>query len=94
MSDKNVTVSGDTRFDRVATISSNARDFPLVKKFAGQMPVLLAGSTWPEDEDLILKLIDSYGAKMKFIIAPHEVGVQRVDGLRSAVGGRLVEVPS
>ena len=78
---ENVTVSGDTRFDRVAEIAADAKPFPLVEKFAAGKPVFLAGSTWPADEELILNLIEAHGDKMKFIIAPHEVGEGRISGL-------------
>ncbi|MFO7614913.1 MAG: glycosyltransferase N-terminal domain-containing protein [Bacteroidales bacterium] len=78
---ENVTVSGDTRFDRVAEIAANAKPFPLVEKFAAGKPVFLAGSTWPADEELILSLIEAHGDKMKFIIAPHEVDEARIYGL-------------
>ncbi len=80
-----VTVSGDTRFDRVAAVSDNARSFPLVEKFAGNQPVFLAGSTWPADEELILKLTGVLGDRMKFIIAPHEVHPARIEALMDEV---------
>jgi 3-deoxy-D-manno-octulosonic-acid transferase len=89
-----VIVSGDTRFDRVAAIASNAKPFPLVEKFAGGTPVFLAGSTWPADEEQILKLIDETGGKMKFIIAPHEVHRARIEALREKVGSRQSAVSS
>jgi 3-deoxy-D-manno-octulosonic-acid transferase len=78
-----VTVSGDTRFDRVAAVAANAKSFPQVEKFAGNQPVFLAGSTWPDDEDLILRLIETYSDRMKFIIAPHEVHEARIEALGS-----------
>ncbi|MBW6461256.1 MAG: 3-deoxy-D-manno-octulosonic acid transferase [Bacteroidales bacterium] len=81
---ENVTVSGDTRFDRVAEIAAHAKTFPLVEKFAAGKPVFLAGSTWPADEELILNLIAAHGDKMKFIIAPHEVDERRISGLRQS----------
>ena len=83
-----VVVSGDTRFDRVASIADHAKSFPLIEKFAEGKPVFLAGSTWPADEELIMKLIDETGDRMKFIVAPHEVGKERVEELKSAVDSR------
>jgi 3-deoxy-D-manno-octulosonic-acid transferase len=80
-----VTVSGDTRFDRVDAIAQNAKPFPLVEKFAGSSPVFLAGSTWPADEALILELIEAHGDKMKFIIAPHEVKPERIKALKDVI---------
>jgi len=88
-----VTVSGDTRFDRVAAIAEKAKSFPLVEKFAAGSLVFLAGSTWPEDEELILELIKELGDKMKFIIAPHEVGRERVRALESSVVSRQSPLP-
>jgi 3-deoxy-D-manno-octulosonic-acid transferase len=88
-----VWVSGDTRFDRVAAIAQKAKSFPLVEQFAAGSLVFLAGSTWPADEELILKLIEEVGDRMKFIFAPHEVGEARIDGLRSAVSGRQLSIP-
>ncbi len=80
-----VTVSGDTRFDRVAAIAATVKEFPLVKRFCGGEPVFLAGSTWPQDEELILQLVEKLGDRVKFIIAPHEVGRERLEGLKFAV---------
>ena len=85
---KQVSISGDTRFDRVAAIAENARSFPLVEKFAGNQPVFLAGSTWPADEELVLEFIETLGDKMKFIIAPHEVHNARIEALKSSVGSQ------
>lgn len=87
-----VTVSGDTRFDRVATIASQAKSFPLVKQFAAGSPVFLAGSTWPADEELILHLMKYAGEKMKFIIAPHEVHRARVEALKERVISHFREI--
>ena len=83
-----VIVSGDTRFDRVASIAEHVKPFPTVEKFAGESPVFVAGSTWPADEELIVKLIAEHGHKMKFIIAPHEVGVARILTLKASLWQR------
>jgi len=57
---KNVSISGDTRFDRVASIAGNAKHFPLIETFAGNNKLFLAGSTWPADENLLISLIDQH----------------------------------
>jgi 3-deoxy-D-manno-octulosonic-acid transferase len=88
-----VIVSGDTRFDRVASIAERAKPFPLVEKFAAGSAVFLAGSTWPPDEELIIKLMEAAGDKMKFIIAPHEVGVERVKVLRDKIPNSKFQIP-
>jgi 3-deoxy-D-manno-octulosonic-acid transferase len=89
-----VTVSGDTRFDRVAAVAAKAKSFPLVEKFVAQSVIFLAGSTWQADEELIISLIEAYGDRIKFIIAPHEVDVARISGLKLLVVSRQSEVVS
>jgi 3-deoxy-D-manno-octulosonic-acid transferase len=68
----NFTVSGDTRFDRVATIARNAKEIPLVEKFMNNQPLLVAGSTWKPDEELLAAFINNH-PNLKVVFAPHEV---------------------
>jgi 3-deoxy-D-manno-octulosonic-acid transferase len=65
-------ISGDTRFDRVAAIEENFSDIPLVAGFAGTQNVMVAGSTWPPDEEILAALAAQQPA-LKLIIAPHEI---------------------
>ena len=66
------TVSGDTRFDRVAAIARGAKEIPLVEKFRNNQPLLVAGSTWKPDEELLAAFINNY-PDLKVVFAPHEV---------------------
>jgi 3-deoxy-D-manno-octulosonic-acid transferase len=68
-----VIVSGDTRFDRVVEIAKHPKKFPMMEEFVKDGIVLLAGSTWPEDEKILHDLISSNMAGFKLIIAPHEI---------------------
>lgn len=68
-----VTVCGDTRFDRVYSITQNVKPFPDIQKFCEGSDVIIAGSTWPPDEDILISLIQSGKTPYKLIIAPHEV---------------------
>lgn len=68
----NFTVSGDTRFDRVAAIAKSSQPVPIVEKFSAGKPVLIAGSTWNRDEELLVPFIEGQ-ENWKFIIVPHEV---------------------
>lgn len=68
----NVTVAGDTRFDRVLKIVSEASDIPVVEEFRGQEKLFVAGSSWRPDEEIMARYINSYPEKMKWIFAPHE----------------------
>ena len=61
----NVTVAGDTRFDRVAEVVGNAVTLPLVEAFAGESEVFVAGSTWWQDEEMLLKMVKRFrGVKL------------------------------
>lgn len=82
----NVTVAGDTRFDRVAEIAGNARTLPIVARFAEGHKVFIAGSTWAPDEDILQELINA-NPTVKFIIAPHEMDNTRINALISNSAG-------
>ena len=68
---QNTSVSGDTRFDRVAENALAPNKIDLIEKFCNASPVMIAGSTWLEDEQLLKFLLANPG--WKFIIAPHEI---------------------
>lgn len=70
---KNVLVSGDTRFDRVNAIAHEAGDLPIASAFKGGQPAIVCGSTWPEDEALLLEAFARLLQPLKLIIAPHEM---------------------
>jgi 3-deoxy-D-manno-octulosonic-acid transferase len=78
----NVTVAGDTRFDRVSEIAENFRPLDHIQKFCGDSQVLVAGSTWPADEKIIKDTIGRI-PDLKIIIAPHEIHKEQIDQLRS-----------
>lgn len=82
----NVTVSGDTRFDRVWDNAQHPKPLPVIAEFKGNKKVLVAGSTWPPDEKLIAPLINQY-PDWKFIFAPHEIGPEKIKGLEEVLGG-------
>lgn len=82
---KNVSVSGDTRFDRVFQIKEAPIAFPVVEEFSRGEDVLVAGSTWPKDEELLLPLINENIPGLKFIIAPHEINPSHINQLRKSI---------
>jgi len=73
-----VTVGGDTRFDRVLQVARQKKQFPLIEKFIAGNKIVLAGSTWPPDEDIIIGFIRNAPPDTKFIFAPHEVHNERI----------------
>ncbi|HAH58473.1 MAG TPA: 3-deoxy-D-manno-octulosonic acid transferase, partial [Bacteroidales bacterium] len=81
---------GDTRFDRVTAIKAIQKPFPLIDKFVNGRPVIVAGSTWPADENLILSLAENTGEKLKFIIAPHEVSEIRIKEIIEKFGDQAI----
>lgn len=70
-----VTVSGDTRFDRVAAIASKDEVLPRAEVFraSSTQPVLVAGSTWPDDERFLAEALSSQ-PELRAVIVPHELG--------------------
>jgi 3-deoxy-D-manno-octulosonic-acid transferase len=66
------TLAGDTRYDRVSEIASRFERIPLVEEFVGNHPVLVCGSTWPEDEEELDHFANTR-QDLRFIIAPHEI---------------------
>lgn len=80
-----VTISGDTRFDRVHSITQNIKKFPVIEKFCKNSDVFISGSSWPPDEELLTKLINSEKTKYKFIIAPHLVDKPHVASLEEKI---------
>jgi len=70
---KNVTVAGDTRFDRVIENVKNKKSIPLAEKFKNNKNVLIIGSSWEEDMEIIIPLINQFPHEIKYIIAPHEI---------------------
>ncbi|PWD97979.1 3-deoxy-D-manno-octulosonic acid transferase [Marinilabilia rubra] len=77
-------VVGDTRFDRVTSIVNSARDVLLAELFAaGSEFVIVAGSTWPADEDILIQYINQTPEHVKLIIAPHEVHESHVQQIVS-----------
>ncbi|MFI3277343.1 MAG: glycosyltransferase N-terminal domain-containing protein [Rikenellaceae bacterium] len=82
----NVIVAGDTRFDRVWSIVQQAKHNALVETFKAGQDLMIAGSTWEPDEDIIIPLIES-NPQIKFVIAPHEIGEARVEALVKRLQG-------
>lgn len=72
----NVSVTGDTRYDRVTAISTNIKPIPEAEKFKSSNKILIAGSTWPEDENVLKDC--PLPAGWKLIIAPHEVDAKHI----------------
>ncbi len=70
---RQVEVAGDTRFDRVVAVASSRKRIPVAEVFGADRTVVVAGSTWKEDETLLARYINARIRPYKWIIAPHEI---------------------
>ncbi len=73
-----VSVSGDTRFDRVYAIASVVSDIPAAADFSEGVFTIVAGSTWPPDHSLWVRYMNETRQDIKLIIAPHEINENEV----------------
>lgn len=85
---KNVTVAGDTRFDRVLKIAEDAKSLPLVERFCADKRIIVAGSTWPKDEDILQAYFNVQNSDLRLIIAPHEVHESHITEIVSKFGAQ------
>jgi len=83
-----LTVSGDTRFDRVADILASKQENENVERFCKGNKVLLAGSTWPPDEVILADVLKAF-PDLRLIIAPHEVSEERLSQLTNTLGATV-----
>jgi 3-deoxy-D-manno-octulosonic-acid transferase len=69
----NVFVTGDTRFDRVWQVAQTPKKLPAIEHFTAGQPAIIAGSTWPPDEEKLAEAFAALPANAKLVIAPHEI---------------------
>lgn len=86
----NVTLTGDTRFDRVFAIARQHKPMPLIEKFCAGKKVFIAGSSWEPDEAIFIPLIHHHELNLKFIIAPHDTSPGRINTIREHLGQPVV----
>lgn len=84
-----VEVTGDTRFDRVSEIAAQAKDIELVDRFAKNSKVLMAGSTWPEDEQLLARYVEEH-EDVKLVLVPHEIDEEHLHRIFQIFQGQFV----
>lgn len=85
----NVTVNGDTRFDRVAQIVDRVQPLDFIAKFREGIFTIVIGSSWPEDEEVYLPLVNEISG-IKWIIAPHNIKTGEVTALRNKINRKTV----
>ncbi len=83
---ENVTVSGDTRFDRVYEITKQDNNLDFIAKFKQNKYMIVAGSTWPKGEKYLVNYINFHASENeKFIIAPHNINQQQINELQNSI---------
>ena len=92
----NVTVSGDTRFDRVVAILNRDNRLDFIEQFTKNSSTALGvttvviGSSWPKDEELLVDYINQSADDVKFIIAPHNIKQEQISNLKSQITKKTV----
>ena len=84
-----VTISGDTRFDRVLQIKEQSKHLPLVEAFNQDHKVFVAGSSWPPDEEIFIRFFNEH-PEWKLIIAPHVIGNDHLQQILSRLNRKTV----
>ena len=86
---KNTTVCGDPRFDRMKTVSETAASNELIEQFIGDSPVLIAGSSWGADEELLVRYHRERG-NFKLILVPHEIHSEHLQAISQLTDGKML----
>ena len=81
----NVKISGDTRFDRVASILECDNSLDFIEQFKNNTITIVIGSSWPKDESLLVNYINQSSNEVKFIIAPHNIKSEQIQELKNSI---------
>jgi len=87
---KSVSTSGDTRFDRVLLQLEQDNSLQFIEQFKQNNLCVVAGSTWPKDEKLLVKYINETNLDTKFIIAPHNIKPNQIHQLKRSLTKKTV----
>ena len=86
----NVTVSGDTRFDRVVSILERDNSLDFIEEFKDNTTTIVIGSSWPKDESLLVNYINQSSDDVKFIIAPHNIKQEQIQELKNSISKKTI----
>lgn len=78
----NVTLAGDTRLDRVVQIAKQVKKFPEIEQFKRNEQLLVIGSAWPDDMEILIPFLNKFNQPLKVIIAPHEINSEQIEKWR------------
>ncbi|RAK02976.1 3-deoxy-D-manno-octulosonic-acid transferase [Larkinella arboricola] len=85
-----VTLAGDTRFDRVKQVADARKEIPVARDFKDGKPLLVIGSAWQADMDVLITFLNRFDRPLKVIIAPHEIHNDEIERWRSQLPGQTV----
>jgi 3-deoxy-D-manno-octulosonic-acid transferase len=95
----NVKVSGDTRFDRVVSILERDNSLDFIEDFSKSSStaigvtkptIVVIGSSWPKDENLLVQYINNASENVKFIIAPHNIKSEQIQELKNSISKKTI----
>tara|TARA_R110002096_G_scaffold74335_2_gene176341 strand:+ start:2448 stop:3740 length:1293 start_codon:yes stop_codon:yes gene_type:complete len=87
---KNTAISGDTRFDRVIEILERDNNLAFMENFKNGAKTLVAGSTWPDDEEVLIPYINTSESSLKFVLAPHNIKPEHINKLKSSINKKTI----
>ena len=87
---KNTAISGDTRFDRVIEILERDNNLAFMENFKNGAKTLVAGSTWPDDEEVLVPYINTGESSLKFVLAPHNIKPEHINKLKSSINKKTI----
>lgn len=87
---QNTSISGDTRFDRVAQITNQENSLPFMDTFKGTDLLIIAGSTWKPDTTLLTHFMNTNEIpNIKLVIAPHNIATKEIEILRNQLNKKV-----
>ncbi|MFW5656861.1 MAG: 3-deoxy-D-manno-octulosonic acid transferase [Bacteroidota bacterium] len=87
---ENVTITGDTRFDRVNAIVQAPEKYAAIEKFKGGNVLIIAGSSWEPEEKLLMQYISDCPQGVRLLLAPHQIHEQKMEALSKKLGDRAI----
>ncbi|WP_209404688.1 glycosyltransferase N-terminal domain-containing protein [Pseudozobellia sp. WGM2] len=87
---QNVSISGDTRLDRVSKILDQDNSLDFMESFKSNKLCFIAGSTWPEDEEILIDYINNTPKNLKYVLAPHTIKKDKILGLAGSLTKKTV----
>jgi 3-deoxy-D-manno-octulosonic-acid transferase len=84
---RQVTLAGDTRFDRVQQLATAARELPEIATFVGQELCLVVGSAWEADMQVLIPALNDLPVPLKVLLAPHEIRPEEIERWRQQLKG-------